>query len=37
LTPRRPPVVERIFGEFIAGHGFYAIAEALTRDDIPSP
>jgi site-specific DNA recombinase len=31
------PVVQRIFAEFIAGHGFYAIAEGLTRDDIPSP
>jgi site-specific DNA recombinase len=30
-------VVERIFAEFIAGHGFYAIAEGLTRDGIPSP
>jgi site-specific DNA recombinase len=24
-------------GEFIAGHGFYAIAEGLTRDGIPCP
>jgi site-specific DNA recombinase len=31
------PVVKRIFAEFTAGHGFYAIAEGLTRDDIPSP
>src|SRR6202000_550848 len=30
-------VVQRIFAEFIAGHGFYAIAEGLTRDGIPSP
>jgi site-specific DNA recombinase len=30
-------VVRRIFVEFIAGHGFYAIAESLTRDGIPSP
>ena len=31
------PIVERIFAEFTAGHGFYAIAEGLTRDGIPSP
>ncbi len=31
------PAVKRIFSEFIAGHGFYAIAEDLTRDGIPSP
>ena len=37
LDPEAAPVVERIFGEFIAGHGFYAIAEGLTRDGIPSP
>jgi DNA invertase Pin-like site-specific DNA recombinase len=37
LDPEAAPVVERIFAEFIAGHGFYAIAEGLTRDEIPSP
>jgi site-specific DNA recombinase len=31
------PVVERIFAEFAAGHGLYAIAEHLTRDEIPCP
>jgi site-specific DNA recombinase len=31
------PVVERIFAEFAAGHGLYAIAEHLTRDGIPCP
>jgi hypothetical protein len=31
------PAVARIFGEFLSGHGFYAIAEGLTRDGIPSP
>ena len=31
------PVVRRIFAEFAAGHGIYAIAEGLTRDGIPSP
>jgi hypothetical protein len=31
------PVVRRIFAEFTSGHGFYAIAEGLTRDGIPSP
>ena len=28
---------ERIFAEFLAGYGLYAIAERLTRDGIPSP
>jgi site-specific DNA recombinase len=37
LDPGAAPVVKRIFAEFIAGRGFYAIAEGLTRDDIPSP
>jgi site-specific DNA recombinase len=37
LDPEAAPVVRRIFGEFTAGHGFYAIAEGLTRDGIPSP
>ncbi len=37
LDPEAAPVVERIFAEFTAGHGFYAIAEGLTRDGIPSP
>ena len=27
----------RIFAEFIAGHGIFAIAERLTREGIPSP
>jgi len=31
------PVVVRIFDEFIAGSGLYAIAEHLTRDGILSP
>jgi site-specific DNA recombinase len=30
-------VVRRIFAEFLAGHGIYAIAEHLTRDGIPCP
>ncbi|HET9898936.1 MAG TPA: recombinase family protein [Streptosporangiaceae bacterium] len=30
-------VVRRIFAEFLAGHGLYAIAENLTRDGIPCP
>ena len=30
-------VVRRIFAECLAGRGFKAIAEALTRDNIPSP
>ena len=37
LGPAAVPIVRRIFGEFITGHGFYAIAEVLTRDGIPSP
>ena len=37
LDPQAARVVQRIFAEFIAGHGLYAIAEGLTRDDIPSP
>jgi site-specific DNA recombinase len=35
--PVTAPVVARIFQEFVSGHGFYAIAEGLTRDGIPSP
>ena len=31
------PVVRRIYQEFIAGKGIYAIAEGLTAEDIPSP
>jgi site-specific DNA recombinase len=30
-------VVRRIFGEFLAGSGLFAIAEGLTRDDIACP
>jgi site-specific DNA recombinase len=37
LDPEAAPVVERIYAEFTAGHGFYAIAEGLTRDGIPCP
>ncbi|HEX3955625.1 MAG TPA: recombinase family protein [Trebonia sp.] len=37
LDPEAARVVKRIFAEFTAGHGFYAIAEGLTRDGIPSP
>jgi site-specific DNA recombinase len=31
------PVVRRIYIEFLAGKGMFAIAEGLTRDGIPSP
>ncbi|MEO5839434.1 MAG: recombinase family protein [Acidimicrobiales bacterium] len=31
------PVVRRIYEEFIAGKGIYAIAEGLTAHEIPSP
>jgi site-specific DNA recombinase len=30
-------VVKRIFAEYLAGRGLFAIAEGLTRDQIPSP
>ena len=33
--PVAAPVVQRIFAEFLAGHGLYAIAEGLTRDGDP--
>jgi site-specific DNA recombinase len=35
--PNTADVVGRIFAEYLAGKGFKAIAEALTRDGIPSP
>ncbi|MEN3608369.1 recombinase family protein [Plantactinospora sp. ZYX-F-223] len=35
--PLTAPVVARIYREFLAGSGIYAIAERLTRDGIPSP
>ena len=35
--PETAPVVRRIFAEYIAGEGYYAIAEGLTRDGIKSP
>lgn len=31
------PIVKRIFTEWNSGSGYYAIAEGLTRDGIPSP
>ena len=34
--PLTAPVVARIYREFLAGSGIYAIAEGLTRDGIPS-
>jgi site-specific DNA recombinase len=37
LDPETAYVVRRIFAEFIEGRGIFAIAEALTRDGIPSP
>jgi hypothetical protein len=37
IDPEAMPVVVRIFAEFLAGHGFYGIAEGLTREGIPSP
>jgi site-specific DNA recombinase len=35
--PYAAEVVKRIFREFLAGAGLYAIAEGLTRDGIPCP
>ena len=35
--PKAAPVVQRIFTEFLAGRGLYAIAERLTADGILSP
>ena len=35
--PETAPVVQRIFSEYLAGVGLFAIAEGLTRDAIPSP
>ena len=35
--PSTAPIVKRIFGEYLNGKGIYAIAEGLTRDDVPCP
>jgi DNA invertase Pin-like site-specific DNA recombinase len=35
--PATAPIVRRIFAEYLAGAGLYAIAEGLTRDGVPSP
>jgi len=35
--PATAPVVQRIYAEYIAGRGKFAVAEALTRDGILSP
>lgn len=35
--PQTAPVVQRIFTMYLAGYGLFAIAEALTRDDIACP
>ncbi|MFE0530435.1 recombinase family protein [Micromonospora parva] len=35
--PQTAPVVKRIFAMYLGGYGIFAIAEALTRDDIPCP
>jgi DNA invertase Pin-like site-specific DNA recombinase len=37
VDPTAAPVVRRIFEEYLAGAGLYAIAERLTGDGIPSP
>ena len=35
--PTAAPVVQRIFTEYLAGRGLYAIAEGLTRDGVACP
>jgi site-specific DNA recombinase len=35
--PQTAWVVRRIFAEYLAGRGLFAIAEGLTRDQVPSP
>jgi site-specific DNA recombinase len=35
--PMTATVVQRIFDEYLAGRSLFAIAEALTRDGVPSP
>ena len=35
--PITAAVVQRIFAEYLAGRGIFAIAEGLTRDGVPSP
>ncbi|MCA1674836.1 MAG: recombinase family protein [Actinobacteria bacterium] len=35
--PATAPIMQRIYAEYVAGRGLFAIAEALTRDDVPSP
>ncbi len=35
--PEAAPVVQRIFAEFLAGRGLFAIAEGLTADGVLSP
>ena len=35
--PVTAPIVERIFTEFLGGHGLQAIAQNLTQDDLPCP
>ncbi|MFI5845848.1 recombinase family protein [Catenuloplanes sp. NPDC051500] len=37
IDEQAAPVVARIFAEYIAGAGIYAIAQGLTHDEIPSP
>jgi len=37
VDPTAAPIVQRIFDEYLRGRGFYAIAESLTADGIPSP
>jgi site-specific DNA recombinase len=37
VDPTAAPVVERIFSQYIAGRGYFAIAQGLTADGIPSP
>lgn len=35
--PQTAPVVQRIFADYLSGFGYYAIAERLSEQDVPSP
>ncbi len=37
VDPETAPIAQRIFRNYAAGRGLYAIAESLTRDGIPCP
>jgi DNA invertase Pin-like site-specific DNA recombinase len=37
VDPTAAPTVRRIFADYVAGRGYFAIAQDLTRDGVPSP